>query len=369
MRRGLVAAISASSLFALAPASSSAATVVGKPEALPSCEAVGNGFDGRQRAQITTFADGGRLYTYEEDGQKIVLPQPPPDFEPLKASDGALERYAFPPRPSADEAERLKSWEAKMAAYTGTAPPVSCDGAPPPRTGFSDEVHHTGTQGNPIWAGYINSAPANKYQWNAAEADFFQINGAAHASCKSNAIVSSWVGLGGWNYGSLIQAGTDAFTNGTTTVWYEWLAGGFDQSAYFPEMYVYPGDYIGFLVEYSVATETATYVTYDQNTGIYRSVVMPGLPLQFYDGSSGDFVHERPQNQFGVLYPLLNFGSNRFYYPEVRTAAGNWVWLGETNNVRLQMWSGGGIGQGKLLAAPPGLESVNSFTDYYYACQ
>jgi Peptidase A4 family len=355
-----IASTVALSALALAPALSSAATVTGTPEALPSCATVENGFDGRERAQVTTFADGGKLYTYELNGQKIVLPQPPADFEPLKASDELLERYAFPERPPAKEAERLKHWEEKMAAYRGTAPPVSCSGTPP-RTGIAGEIHHTGTEDTANWSGYYNSDPSNHSHWNAAEADFFQINGAAHASCKSNAIFSSWVGLGGAPNGGLIQAGTDAFTNGTTAVWYEWLAGGFDESAYFPEMYVYPGDYIGFLVEYNVGTETASFITYDQNTGIYRAAVMPGLPKQFYDGSYGDFIHERPWSGTGY-YPLLNFGASAFYYSEVRTAAGNWVWLGEANYKRVRMFSN------QLLAAPVG-NTINSFTDYYYACQ
>ena len=361
-----VASTVAFGALVLSPAPAPAATVSGKAEALPSCAAVENGYDGRQRAQVTTFDDGGKLYTYEQNGQKIILPQPPADFDPLKASDAMLERYAFPPRPSADQGEQVKRWEEKMAAYKGTAPPVSCTGAPPPRTGIDGEVHHIGTENSDNWSGYYTSDTSNHQHWNAAEADFFQVNGSLYKSCKSNAILSSWVGLGGLTEtDGLIQAGTDAYTSGATDVWYEWIAGkSFDEQAYFPEMYVYPGDYIGFLVEYNVSTETASFITYDQNTGIYRPAVIPGLPKQFYDGGYGDFIHERPWTGAGY-YPLLNFGTSLFYYAEVRTAAGNWAWYSEPNNKRVKMFSK----NSNLLLAEPFATSTTNFTDYYYHCQ
>jgi hypothetical protein len=364
-----VASTIALSALALAPALSSAATVTGMPKALPSCAAVEAGFDSRQNAQITTLADGGKLYTYEQNGQKIVLPQPPADFAPLKASDEELERYGFPPRPSAKDADHLAHWQELMAGYRSTGAPVTCNGAPPPRTGETEPVSHTVVGYNNIWSGFMTYDPGNRSHWNAAEADFFQINGAAHTSCSSDAVASSWVGLGGWNYGGLIQAGTDAYTSGKTSVWYEWIAGSFDESAYFPEMYVNPGDYIGVLVEYKVSTETATYVTYDQNTGVFRSVVMPGMPSQFYDGSTGDFMDERPTSRAtGKILPLLNFSTHMYYYAEVRNSAGNWAWLGEPNRARVLMYSNPN-GTGNLLADPGLMESVNSFRDTYYHCE
>lgn len=357
-------------LVGIFPSGASAATITGTPGPLPSCAASEAGVDSRQNAQVKTFADGGRLLTYEQGGEEIIFPQPPPGFDPLTASDAMLERYALAPRPSQSEPEQLRLWEEQMSTYREMSPPVGCTGTPPPRTGVTGEVIHTGTEGNPNWSGYVTSAPTNRYQWNDAWADFTQVNGASHFSCKSNAILSSWVGLGGDHeqYSGFIQAGTDAYTNGTTAQWIEYWAGNWHEATYFPEMYVYPGDYIGLNVSYNVSTETATFEVYDQNTGIFRSVVIPGLGLQFYDGSSGDFIDERPAGETGY-YPLLNFGQHQMLFAQVRNAAGNWAWLGETNNVREQMWSGGGIRLGKLLATPPGLDSVNAFTDKYYACQ
>jgi hypothetical protein len=349
-------------------------SVTGKPGPLPSCPAAeADGFNSRPAAQVTTFSDGGKLYTYEEEGEKIVLPQPPANFNPLKASEAELERYAFPKRPSSEEQVQLAKWEEEMGTYKEMAPPTACTGAPPPRSGISGRVRHTGTSGSYNWSGYVTNAPTNRYQWNAAEGDFYQVNGAAHTSCKSNAILSSWVGLGGFEpevYGGFIQDGTDAYTNGSTDVWYEMYSGLKNKNGYFPEMYVNPGDYIGFLVEYSTSTSTASFITYDQNTGVYRSVVIPETGIGYYDGSSGDFIEERP----GVAgtenyYPLLNFGTSQFYYAEVRTAAGNWTFLGETNNVKNQMWSGGGIEKGKKLASPGITTETNGYVNVYYNCQ
>lgn len=351
------------------PSSASAAMIAGTPGPLPSCAASEAGFDSRQAAQVKTFADGGELYTYEQGGRRTIFPQPPPNFDPLTASDEMLERYAFAPRPPQSEPEQLALWEEQMSTYREMSPPVGCTGAPPPKTGITGEVRHTGTEGTYNWAGYVTSAPGNQYQWNDAWADFTQVNGAAHFSCKSNAILSSWVGLGAdATYSGLIQAGTDAFTNGTTAQWIEYWAGNWHQATYFPEMYVYPGDYIGLNISYSVSTETATFEVYDQNTGVFRSVVIPGLGLQFYDGSTGDFIDERPAGEAGY-YPLLNFGQHQMLFAQVRNASGHWAWLGETNNLREQMWSGGEINLGKLLARAVGLDSVNSFTDKYSACQ
>ena len=356
---------------AAVPDGAAAAAVTGSAGPLPTCGALDRGADAHSYAQVTSFADGGRLYTYEQDGQEIVLPQPPPGFNPLKASDGLLRRYGFPPRPAAGEAAELAQWESTFRGYRGSGPAVSCTGAPPARTGISEEVRHGTVEGSSNWSGYNTQDATNKYHWDASWADYFQVNGAALPSCKSNAIFSSWIGLGGVNaqYAGLIQAGTDAFTNGATTAWYEWIAGAYDGEAYFPEIYVYPGDHVAVAIEYILASETATYAIYDANTGVYRMVKMPGLPLQFYDGSTGDFIHERPAGPTG-LYPLLNFGSSAMYDARVKNRVGqNWVWVGEPNHVQEQMWSGNGLGLGTLLASPGALTSVNSFTNTYYHCQ
>lgn len=356
---------------AAVPARSAAATVTGTPGPLPTCVALDKGANPHADAQVTSFADGGRLFTYEQDGQEIVLPQPPSDFDPLRASDAALRRYGFQPRPAAGEAAERARWESTMSGYRGSAPPVSCTGAPPARTGITGEVRHGTVEGSYNWSGFNTQDAGNKYHWDASWADYFQINGVARTSCKSSAIASAWVGLGGSNpqYAGLVQAGTDAFTNGATAAWYEWIAGSYDGQAYFPEIYVYPGDHVAVAVEYQLATETATFAIFDANTGVYRSVLMPGLPPQFYDGSSGDFIIERPGGATGY-YPLLNFGSTAFYNARVKNSTSqSWVWLGEPNHVQEQMWSGGGLGLGSLLASPGALTSVNSFTDTYYRCQ
>src|SRR5689334_13997123 len=72
---------------AAVPGRSAAAAVSGAPGPLPTCGALDGGADAHAGAQVTTFADGGKLFTYEQDGQEIVLPQPPPGFDPLKAGD------------------------------------------------------------------------------------------------------------------------------------------------------------------------------------------------------------------------------------------------------------------------------------------
>jgi len=48
---------------------------------------------------------------------------PPPDFDPLIASDADLDRFGFPPRPSAEEgADMVAQWERRAKTQTRIVP-------------------------------------------------------------------------------------------------------------------------------------------------------------------------------------------------------------------------------------------------------
>ena len=77
------------------------------------------------------------------------------------------------------------------------------------------------------WAGYVADTAGTIYQADA-------VSGAFNVSPESGTVTASWVGLGGFNSGSLIQTGVDQSIDAT---WYELLP---DYPVYL--YYVNPGD-------------------------------------------------------------------------------------------------------------------------------
>jgi len=61
---------------------------------------------------VTHNADGSTTYTYADaDGEGYVF-RPPPDFDPLTATNEELRRYGLPTRPHSTA--RIKKWEKQV---------------------------------------------------------------------------------------------------------------------------------------------------------------------------------------------------------------------------------------------------------------
>jgi hypothetical protein len=371
MRRGGIFAMSLATLSTVAVTNAYAAA----PTQLPSCtptsfSSTPSSSTLSANTQVTNIGnEGGKIYTYAIGEQTYSIPQPPPGFRPKSASDETLEAYGFPPRPS--DPESLQLWEKMVSAYKSSAPPIACKGPTPPIPN-AEPVFHGKRVTNLNWSGIEDAAPNNPAQWAGVTGRFTQANGTAHQSCKSNAIVSSWTGLGGdpglAGNSALLQSGTDAYASGGYDAWEEWISSeGYANGVYVP-LTVRPGDLIEEGTLYGTAYGHPAESVYFYNTNITTGEqfigILSGMGPKYYDGSSTEFIDERPSGNTGY-YPLLNFGSIPWSWGLSLTSNGYWNEMGVPNHYRDTMANGGGT----LLAEPGLMESGHSFTDHYYHCQ
>jgi Peptidase A4 family len=117
---------------------------------------------------------------------------------------------------------------------------------------------------------------------------------------------SFWVGLDGFNSGSVEQTGTDADCSGATPVYYGW----YEMYPAFPVNFsntVTPGDSMSASVTFS-GTRTFTLVLKDTSRGWTQTITKSQSGLA---RSSAEVITEAPSSQSGVL-PLANFGTVRY---------------------------------------------------------
>jgi hypothetical protein len=159
-----------------------------------------------------------RTYRFGDGKMTFTVGQPPPGFRPEQATDEELERYGFPPRPAT--AAQLQQWTELMTNYKGAAPPAACEGLVAPYSTTNEPVEY-GKYYTKTWSGYLaRSAEGGGRRLVAAFGHFYEPSGNAYPSCKSNALVANWLGLGGYFTGRLIQAGTGTATNNVHTAWF-----------------------------------------------------------------------------------------------------------------------------------------------------
>lgn len=259
--------------------------------------------------------DGGKDFVYNVQGNQVVMPLIPANFDPTAATPEQLAYYGYPPKPV--HASDIPRWTASLAALHPTVP-----------TNFLIEfnVAAGGVGGtspcapiNLCWGGYVNTGAT----FTHAYMDFTE-PGQASTACNNDA-VSAWTGLGGADGGDLGQAGTLPYTPGFTAhtafweVWPEVRMMAFNFSTN-------RGDDVQAHVDWDGANNRFQLTVWDTTTGSQRTTYYSN-PTNFREGSS-EFIVERPQYQDlsgnWIIYPLRNFldGFN--------------VKSGQSNNVGMQ---------------------------------
>jgi Peptidase A4 family len=112
-----------------------------------------------------------------------------------------------------------------------------------------------------------------------------------------------WVGLDGYNSGSVEQTGTDSDCNGSSPDYYGWYEMYPANPVYFSNP-VEPGDSISASVTFS-GTETYTLVLTDSTQGWTQTITENESGLS---RSSAEVITEAPSSSSGVL-PLADFGT------------------------------------------------------------
>jgi hypothetical protein len=150
------------------------------------------------------------------------------------------------------------------------------------------------------WSGYAATGANGAFK--SVSASWTEPTGKC-TSRRSAQYSSFWVGLDGFNSGSVEQTGTDVDCSGTTPKYYGW----YEMYPAFPVNFsntVRPGDKLSASVTFS-GTETFTLVLKDTTQGWTQTITKNQSGL---DRSSAEVITEAPSSSSGVL-PLADFGT------------------------------------------------------------
>ena len=265
---------------------------------------------------LTEDSDGATSYTYSVAGlADVSVVIPPAGFSPALATDGQLQDYGFPPRPS--NGPQLEAWmEAMRAARVAPAPNLTfIQGSPISRVLTTDStvIGVNGVEDTHSWAGWAVSA-TNGNNWYDSEADWY-VPSVGDATCAGDAL-AIWTGLGGdaMDYGtgalSLLQSGV-VYNDvaGFPKVWTPfWEMLDFQQYNNPPEelygannvaLFIAPGNKVFSTTFYSQSTGVVYFYLEDVSTGKYtidKAVSsLNGSPTSdFYNGNTAEMITEMP---------------------------------------------------------------------------
>lgn len=146
-------------------------------------------------------AAAGKVNTFREaDGTVLKTYTPPPGFNPLTASDEALEAFRLPPRPT--DAADLKQWQEH---YSKPLQTESGDDAPCLSNDRGASLQ------SPSWSGRVDqSSGFSDVQGDVVIPTF-------SAGCPHASTDFLWAGIGGLNSNGVLQAGVTTTQSGVNT--------------------------------------------------------------------------------------------------------------------------------------------------------
>jgi len=301
--------------------------------------------DGIEQAPVAND-ELARRFHYTLDGSDITVTIPPPAWRPLTGSDQELEMYGFPPRPK--DAAGLSNWQDAYGKWKSRQVGPMC------KTGL------TATRASSNWGGGVSinsSYTAAVMRWYQTGFDY---------ACPGSSGYVTWSGLGGVNSNRLMQAGTAAssVTLNGIYAWFEVINDSYDSHIVdIGDVGFNPGDYIQATTSYRGSA--VDFEVYDLTTGADYAAsgsVFNGQPASaFYDGSTADWITERPSPgpADGYLY-LRKPHLNSTYIP-----------YAAPNFTDLKFFPSDGIDTvsraGALLQGQD-FDGVHSWSDVWYAC-
>lgn len=329
-----------------------------------------SGFSHIDYDYVTEFSDGGKDYVYIIDGMANHALVPPDDFDPLTASDEMLDRYCFPPRPTTRNFDEYNMWVAQMSTYKGAESPnlsVKIEPvAPDDFLDYQNETRATSIKYTSNWSGYVANLGASSTSWySQVQGDYTHPT----ISATSGTCVNSyWIGLGGYNSGKLVQAGTSTIGSSSHSAWYEYLSD--DPTGQTVAMQVItgltinPGDSIHLYISFEKANNKFTYYVANNTTGRGSSGYVENLSAaKQFDGTTAEWVVERCMSGTGSLYHLGNYGTCTFTNCKLTNNSSS-TWLDASTQstlYRVHMTSTG-ASTGTRLSTAGTMSSNNSFS-------
>jgi Peptidase A4 family len=227
---------------------------------------------------------------------------------------------------AASAAPHMSRSAAHMAVRSGYQP-----GGVMVRPGGVNRVSHHGrfaTATSTNWSGYAVTGANGTYKSVSAS---WKEPTATCTSRRSAQYASFWVGLDGYNSGSVEQTGTDSDCSGTSPRYYGW----YEMYPAFPVNFsntVRPGDSMSASVTFS-GTQTFTLVLKDSTQGWTQTITKNQTGL---DRSSAEVITEAPSSSSGVL-PLADFGTISY-----STSSANGSSLGGQSPIQITMVNNSG---------------------------
>jgi len=281
---------------------------------------------------------------------------PPADFDPEKASNAELVEYGYPERPLLPEA--YAQWIDETSLVSPMLPQVFCLNS---YAETESPVMAIYTSHN--WAGYVAQGVTGSYI--GLEADYVQ-PGYKSTAC-TGAQMASWIGLGGTQSGTdgLIQMGTVVTSSGIRA-WYEYLnTANTNPPVFITGFQVSAKDRLHFYIVRlpSDGYTTFSFLNLSSTTNNFLPVHIT-TATSYYDGSTAEWIIERPTLSQGGFTPLANYGSISWTNMNVQVPAGTYQTLGSQSVKVVDMVST----QGTLLDNAIGLTSATSGGDSWVAC-
>ncbi|HEX8003777.1 MAG TPA: G1 family glutamic endopeptidase [Mycobacteriales bacterium] len=308
-------------------------------------------------------AAGGVTHWFREaDGSLIGAPVPPAGWAPMTASDAELARYAFPERPR--DTGQLLRWQATFRNYARPARPTLCESGVHGSTtdALLDYDATTSSYGNPIWSGGVDKGGG--YLYHAAQATFGVPTYATTCADPEDELL--WVGLGGYGTTSLIQAGVD-LNEGAPYAWLEYISATHDSTA-LPMSSLRSdtprfasGDTAYAYVDYDAARSWAHFTVRNATTGATATYVK-ALGREYYDGTSAEFIDERPTWGY-TTWRLSRHSYANFSYAQALDQYNVWRGGQTVPNVQLDMRV-----DGRTLNRTSGWTSTHAFRMSWVTC-
>lgn len=233
---------------------------------------------------------------------------PPKDFDPITASDSALKLHGYPRRPDPKcEPKLRKLWERILARKpTLIEPGFVEDKRWQSRPRHLRKKSDFGLAGD--WSGAVLQTPSNYsviQQPNYIYAEFTVPLVQTAPQEPGTQIVGFWIGLGGYNTSSLLQAGIAATMNGNSVsywAWTEWYPASYTPA----NLKINAGDVIGVSV-CAFEPTTGLVIIYNQTTNqAVSGALSDPLGNAPYDSSTVEWIIEAIETE------MPNFGSVTF---------------------------------------------------------
>jgi hypothetical protein len=244
----------------------------------------------------------------------FVYDLPPAGFNPLTASDAELEQWGFPPRPSPSNAAVYARWK-RLASVARVSPQLTFTNiavGPARNVKLGSVINNTTNATSDVWSGAVLSGADHTFSVNETLVEGgWNIPSVSQAigTCNSTFDESfEWVGFDGWDSSDVLQAGTEADADCSSTLysfWYEWFP---NLETRVSSPVAQPGDDVAVQVWYTTTSPYGHAYWADYRTAASASVGFNPPSGTTYEGNSAEWIVERPSID-NVPTDLANYGA------------------------------------------------------------